>query len=252
MITKFNVMITPYNLERTIHMYLPDNYYDSDERYPVIYMYDGHNLFFDYDATYGKSWGLKEYLDQSLDKYIVVGMECNHEGNKRLDEYCPYDLPNSHLGNIHGTGKQYMEWVVNELKPFIDSNYRTLSNRTHTMIAGSSMGGLMSIYSVVKHNEVFSKAACLSSAIGMCMDELKKDILESKLDPDTKVYLDFGSNERNNKTGLAYMVKDNLYISRLLNIQNASTYPYIIINGQHNEATWEKQIPIFMDYLWKE
>ena len=63
MVEKFDIVITPLGLERTIHVYLPEDYYDSDEQYPVMYMFDGHNLFYDYDATYGKSWGLKEFLD---------------------------------------------------------------------------------------------------------------------------------------------------------------------------------------------
>jgi len=250
-IKKFDVHITPFDLERTIHLYLPDDYDMSEERYPVIYMYDGHNLFFDHDATYGKSWGLKDFLDQYDKKFIVVGMECNHEGRKRLDEYCPYVLPDSYLGDIQGQGKEYMEWVVNELKPYIDFHYRTIPFRECTMIAGSSMGGLMSLYTIVRHNDIFSKAACLSSAVGICMNELKDDILMNKLNPDTLVYMDWGSNEARNKVGLAYSTARNLELSHLLNKQNAKTYPYLIVNGMHNEATWEKQIPIFMDYLWK-
>ena len=195
MIKKFDVEITPFQLGRRIHIYLPDDYEQSEERYPVIYMYDGHNLFYDSDATYGKSWGIKDFLDNYDKKFIVVGMECNHEGSKRLDEYCPYTLSQSHLGNIQGQGVEYMEWVVNELKPYIDATYRTLSSRENTMIAGSSMGGLMSLYSVIKHNDVFSKAACLSSSIGLCMNEIKQEIADSQLNVDTKIYLDWGSEE---------------------------------------------------------
>lgn len=251
MIKKFNINITPFDRKRTIHLYLPDEYENSQERYPVIYMYDGHNLFYDSDATYGKSWGMKEFLDHYDKKFIVVGMECNHEGTKRLDEYCPYTLPQSYLGSIKGEGKIYMDWVVNELKPYIDKNYRTLPFRECTMIAGSSMGGLMSLYSVVRYNEIFSKAACLSSAIGICYHELKNDILLQPLDEDTRIYLDWGSEECSNKEALAYRTSLNLEISHLLNNQNAFTYPCLIINGYHNEATWEKQVPIFMEYLWK-
>lgn len=251
MIKKFDVNITPFKLKRTIHLYLPDDYEESQEHYPVIYMYDGHNLFFDSDATYGKSWGMKDFLDYYDKKFIVVGMECNHEGNERLNEYCPYTLPLSRLGDIEGKGKIYMQWVVDELKPYIDQHYRTMPFRECTMIAGSSMGGLMSIYTVVKHNDIFSKAACLSSAIGICMNELRDEILKSSLNPDTKVYIDFGSDEARNKTALTYSTANNLEISHLLNQKDVKTYPFIVINGKHNEATWEKQIPIFMNYLWK-
>lgn len=81
-VEKFEVMITPFQCMRMIHVYLPDNYNESQEQYPVMYMFDGHNLFCDEDATYGKSWGLKDFLDNYDKKLIIVGIECNHEGMK--------------------------------------------------------------------------------------------------------------------------------------------------------------------------
>ena len=75
MIEKFNVKITPFDLIRTIHVYLPDGYLLNNDRYPVMYMFDGHNLFYDEDATYGKSWGLREFMDnydKPLNVIIVV------------------------------------------------------------------------------------------------------------------------------------------------------------------------------------
>lgn len=251
MIKKYEVFITPLQKRRRIHVYLPDQYDQSQERYPVLYMYDGHNLFYDEDATYGKSWGFAHFLENYDKPFIMVGIECDHEGNNRLNEYCPYELPNSYLGDIHGIGGIFMDWLCDELKPFIDSHYRTYPSRECTMIGGSSMGGLMALYSVVKYNHIFSKAACLSSAIGICMKELTAEIETASLDPDTKVYLDWGSDESRNKLGLAYATSNNLTLSHLLNLRSVQTYPRVIINGKHNEATWEKQIPIFMDYLWK-
>ena len=104
MIEKFDVMITPYQLQRTIHVYLPNDYYQSDEKYPVMYYFDGHNLFNDEDATYGKSWGIREFLDHYDKKFIIVGIECNHEGNKRLEEFSPYHYSTSYWGEVNGTG----------------------------------------------------------------------------------------------------------------------------------------------------
>ena len=78
MVEKFDIVITPLGLERTIHVYLPEDYYDSDEQYPVMYMFDGHNLFYDHDATYGKSWGLKEFLDTYDKKLIIVHSSFNY------------------------------------------------------------------------------------------------------------------------------------------------------------------------------
>ena len=89
MVIKEMVHITPYHLERMLHIYLPDDYEESEARYPVMYMYDGHNLFYNEDATYGKSWGLQEFMRQWENQLIIVGIECNHEGNKRLRSFRP-------------------------------------------------------------------------------------------------------------------------------------------------------------------
>ena len=165
MIEKRGFLYSPKGKNRTLHIYLPRGYDSSGERYPVMYFFDGHNLYRDQDATYGKSWGLETFLDRWSKDMIVVGMECSHEGNARLDEYSPYTFPMGHWGMVHGMGNQTMDWIVNEVKPMIDREYRTYPGRQCTGIAGSSMGGLMSLYAAAAYNEVFSKAACLSSAI---------------------------------------------------------------------------------------
>lgn len=250
MVHKFNVFITPFQLNRTIHLYLPDDYDYTDERYPVMYMYDGHNLFYDEDATYGKSWGLKDFLDHYDKKIIIVGIECNHEGRERLNEFCPYTLPQSYLGDITGKGEQLMDWVIEELKPYIDQHYRTIPFRECTGIAGSSMGGLMALYTVIKYNQYFSKAACLSSAIGICQYQLHNELSHADISPDTRVYMSHGKRETRGKEHL-----EN--IQRLLSsfysefVKRGSACYINITNGKHNEASWEKENLTYMDFLWK-
>ena len=247
MIEKFDVNITPFQLKRTMHIYLPDDYYDSEERYPVMYMYDGHNLFNDDDATYGKSWGLSDFLDNYDKKFIIVGMECNHTGNERLNEYCPYNVEHESVGEINGRGEQLMDWVVDELKPFIDNIYRTHPSREYTGIGGSSMGGLMALYTIIKYNKYFSKAACLSPSIFLCMNELKNDLESSVIDQNSRVYFSFGTKEvRNMDLILDYIGYFDDYFAHY----NASSYVYIAKNGKHNEATWEKQNKIYFDFLY--
>lgn len=250
MIIKKEVLITPFQLPRLLHIYLPKHYEESDESYPVMYMYDGHNLFHDEDATYGKSWKMEEYLDYMETKLIVVGIECNHEGNERLNEFCPFDVDHHHFGKITGKGEAFMDWVVEELKPMIDSMYRTLVDREHTAIGGSSMGGLMALYSVAKYNDYFSKAASLSPAVSFCYRQTKEMINRYPILPKTWVYIDWGSDESRNKQLLTYATSRNLEIAHLFDVQGASVYPRIIINGKHNEETWEQQVPIFIDYLF--
>ena len=248
MIEKFDVKITPFNLFRTIHVYLQDNYFYSDERYPVMYMFDGHNLFYDEDATYGKSWGLKEFMDHYDKPLIIVGIECNHEGHERLNEYCPYDIKKGYFGPIEGRGKQLMEWLIDELKPLIDHKYRTYPFRECTGVAGSSMGGLMALYTVIRHNQYFSKAACISPAISICMNELKQELKDNQIDEDTRVYFSFGTKEIKN---VDKMFKNISYFNDYLLSLNASSYINVVENGEHNENSWQKENIVYLNYLWK-
>ena len=92
MLKKWNVTLPELtgDQERRAYIYLPD-YYEIDEsrRYPVMYMFDGHNVFVDEDATYGKSWGMNKFMNWTKKPLIIVAVECNHEGNYRLREYAP-------------------------------------------------------------------------------------------------------------------------------------------------------------------
>jgi len=249
MIEKFDVWFSPAGQKRGLHVYLPADYYETDERYPVMYMFDGHNLFYDSDATYGKSWGLKSFLDAWEKKIIIVGLECSHEGNTRLREFCPYYW-DSFAGPIHGTGEQTMIWMTEELKPRIDRTYRTWSHREATGIGGSSMGGLMSLYAVIRYNHIFSKAACLSSAISFCGKELRAAIAGRSFNPDTKVFLGWGGSEAGSPHGRAIMNACNRSINDRLYEKGVQPYMYRQIGGRHCEADWEKQVPLFMNWLW--
>ncbi|MCP1661281.1 alpha/beta hydrolase [Neisseria perflava] len=238
---------------RKLHIYLPDDYLATGERYPVMYFFDGHNLFFDNQATYGKSWGLYDFMQAWPKKMMIVGIECGHEGNERLSEYSPYSFHSAFFGGrLNGLGHETMEWIVNDIKPYIDSTYRTYPFREATGIAGSSMGGLMSIYAVGKYNRIFSKAACLSSAI---LNELYADMEQCAIDSNTRVYLSWGEQEagRGGKSVDAWhtpAARANQAIAGIFTRAGAACDVYCQPQGRHTEADWEKQIPQFMDFLW--
>ena len=251
MLIKKNIHITPYGLDRTLHIYLPDDYKSSGKRYPVMYMFDGHNLFRDEDATYGKSWGLADYLDKTGRDLIIVGLECNHEGNKRLEEFCPYTFRDFDRKKIHGTGKILVEWMADELKPLIDRELPTLPDREHTAVGGSSMGGLMAYYSVVARNDIFSKAACLSSSIPFCFREVRAETVRKEtLLPGTRVFLSWGSKESGRKPGLVLYTCANLELNHLLTQRGALTYPLLVDGGGHSEADWEKLNDVYIPFLF--
>lgn len=240
---------------RPLHIYLPDNYYESEDRYPVMYFFDGHNLFFNEDATYGKSWGLKEFLDNWDKDIIIVGMECGHEGMERMSEYLPYKMFRSWFGDMEPKGDLTMQWIINEIKPMIDREYRTWSHREATAIGGSSMGGIMSLYAIVHYNNVFSKGACVSSAIGMCFPSLMNDMKESFIHPDTRAWLSWGSREAkapdNEIDCHSHVYRNNKAAANKFLAQGAMPQLWCQVNGSHCEADWEKQVPLFMEFLWK-
>lgn len=238
----------PYkNVDKSIHIYLPE----GEGPFPVLYMYDGHNLFFNSWATYGTSWGLKDFMDNYPQPMIIVGIECSHQGSERLWEYSPYKIEQSIFGSglIDGYGKQYMEWLVNTLKPHIDNKYPTLSDRQNTAVGGSSMGGLMAFYSGLAHNKTFSKIASLSPSLFFCKKQLMEEWERSQIDPDSRFYFSFGEEEIENSPQALSPVE---YFNDAIQQAGASSMIHIQAGGGHNEATWAAQNQRYIAFLFEE
>lgn len=259
MIVKRDFLYTPKGTNRPLHIYLPDDYARSSERYPVMYFFDGHNLFLNEDATYGKSWGMKEFLDGWGKGMIIVGIECGHDGEERLSEYLPYPASKgSHFDRFVPMGQATMDWIVHEIKPVIDRDYRTIPFRECTGIGGSSMGGLMALYAGVHYNRWFSKAACVSSAIGFCMRPLMADMRRSGIDPDTRLYLSWGTREawgckdpdREDRSSKTYSW--NKRVADYAASMGAAVKLHCQVGAGHCEADWERLVPTFMDFLWMQ
>ncbi len=247
LVKKIRIPDFPTVKPRRLYVCLPKDYEKSERRYPVVYMFDGHNVFYDSHATYGKSWGFREYLRKTKLPVILVAVACNPEGFRRLSEYSPWDFSAPRpVGNVTGLGKVTMDWLTTALKPEIDMEYRTLSGREHTMIAGSSMGGLMSLYAVVAYNHVFSRAAALSPSLWISPSKVKELIRSHPLSDPTRIYLDMGTGEiepgRRTRSGIFETARD---LSRM----GADVSANVIPGAMHCEAAWEKRIPDFMKYL---
>lgn len=249
MLRKWNVTIPELSGDtpRRAYIYLPDSNVDAPERrYPVLYMFDGHNVFLDEDATFGKSWGMLEYLEQRDPDLIIVAVECNHEGNLRLSEYSPFSFQQPGLGKIRGKGAVTMRWLVQTLKPYIDAHYPTLPDREHTFLAGSSMGGLMALYGVTAYNHIFQRAACLSPSLWGCPEKALEIVARAKIRRGTVIYMDYGELELfNHPASLETLVS----ATHLLLTKRANLTFRIVPGGTHSEASWEKQIPLFMECL---
>ena len=151
-----------------------------------------------------------------------------------------------------------MRWIVEEIKPVIDRDYRTIPFRECTAIGGSSMGGLMSLYAAVHYNRWFSKAACVSTAMGFCMRPLMADMRANEMSPDTRIYLSWGTREawgitRTDREDRSSKTYDwNKRVADQARSTGAAVKMRCQIEGGHCEADWEKLVSDFMNFLWME
>ena len=225
---------------RRIWIYLPKGYETAKKSYPVLYMHDGQNLFNEQTAPFGE-WGVDEALDSLSAKtgknLIVVGID--HGGDKRMTEYNPYN--NTQFGK--GEGKQYVDFLALTLKPFIDKKYRTLSDSTHTFVAGSSMGGLISMYAMMQYPSVFGGAGIFSPAFWTA-PSIYDDVVNVKWNSFRKFYFYAGGKESD------FMVPD---MDKMLKIVegkgNYKTRRVVDPMGKHNEPTWRSEFPGFVEFI---
>jgi len=254
---------------RTIRVLLPNGYSEEPERhYPVLYMQDGHNLFDPATATYGTHWGISETMDRMADsgdgrRIIVVGVDCNHakEGMARLDEYSPWinrtiaselSRAASHL-NAGGLGAAYLSFITDSLMPWVSKKYRVLEGPESTAIAGSSMGGIFSLYALYERPEVFGLCGAFSSAIWFA----KRDIMEYlavHYRPDRSVYLDIGTAETSDASKPDFArryLNDTLELRDYLATRGLPAERLLCVvdeGAEHSERSWSRRFPGFIDW----
>jgi predicted alpha/beta superfamily hydrolase len=247
------------NLSRNRHItvYLPDDYYRSDKRYPVMYIQDGQNAFFDSLSYAGVSWGFVDYCKQANLDIILVAIECNTYDKKREDEYGPWVI-NEELSyletkvegkRIGGEGKLYVEWMVYALKPYIDKRFRTIQD--DSAIVGSSMGGVIASYASLAYPHIFKKCASLSTAYWFYYDEFKDLIESSDLSEIDKFYFDLGEFEGCGDEMIdQWYFESNDFIYDLIKDKIDNIEYQYFEGAAHNEVEWRKRVPIFMDYFY--
>lgn len=249
-VSTFTIEAPQMEIQKKIWVYLPKDYQNSNKLYPVIYMHDGQNLF-DEKTSYVGEWKIDEYMDTLTDKEesIIIGIE--HGGKKRIDELTPFH--NEKFGG--GKADDYLNFLIKTLKPYVDSNYRTLANKEHTIIWGSSLGGLISLYAVIKFPETFTKAGVFSPAFWINEDEIFKFVKNSTIDPSKKFYFLVGSEEGDTLEDAANMVSDQHEMVQLLKdkgINNSNIIDKVIPNGHHNETLWSTNFPEAYQWLIKD
>jgi predicted alpha/beta superfamily hydrolase len=224
---------------RRIWIYLPPGYKMSAKRYPVLYMHDGQNLF-DEATSYSGEWGVDEFLDSisRLGKKEVIVVGIDNGLSKRMSEYNPWEFEN--FGK--GEGDKYVAFLVRNLKPYIDTHYRTLKNKSNTYIAGSSMGGLISLYAVLKYPTVFGGAGIFSPAFWTASG-IDSTVIADAKKVNSKLFFYAGGKEGDS------MIPDMKRIEKEIKERSQSRIKEVIDqNRQHNEAAWRKYFPAF--YEW--
>ncbi len=246
-----NFPLTKLGKTRRVWIYLPEGYETSKKRYPVIYMHDGQNLFDVLTGPFGE-WGVDECLD-TLSKrlnfeVIVVGID--NGGADRLSEYSPYDFKvkadEVNVWDVKGTGSLYLEDLVQTVKPYIDQHYRTKKDKKHTSLCGSSMGGLISLYGIMRYPNVFSTAGVFSPAFWTNEKDIRKEITERGKSWKGRVYMFIGELE-----GKRYSDNMNDIEILLKQVNNSDVITKVISNGQHNEKFWRSEFPYFIKFLSK-
>ncbi|MCK9687448.1 alpha/beta hydrolase [Scleromatobacter humisilvae] len=231
--------------ERTLRLYLPPSYETSpDARYPVIYMHDAQNLFDDATSFAGE-WGVDETLDafartRGLEA-IVVGID--NGGADRNHELSPWSNPKIDPAQ----GAQYMAFVVDVVKPFVDAHYRTRPDRANTAMIGSSLGGLVTHYALLRYPQVFGKAAIFSPSYWIS-NEAYTQTAAHPWPADTRVYFYIGGKEGDES------VPDLERMIPLLATPDHAVRGitlHIEPDARHDEKAWRAEFPRAIAWLFE-
>ncbi|MCB9344319.1 MAG: T9SS type A sorting domain-containing protein [Lewinellaceae bacterium] len=239
------------NRTRRVWIYLPPDYANSNKNYPVLYMQDAQNLF-NVQTSFSGEWKVDESLNQLFSKgdygCIVVGID--NGGQYRLDEYSPW--LNSQY-NAGGQGDEYVDFLVNTLKPYIDLYYRTLPGRLTTGVAGSSMGGLISMYAFSERQDIFSKAGIFSPAFWYSGNNAASHVASHPKQGAARVYFLAGADEENDGSQTNYVVDDMMEVINALSaagFSNSEKQVHIASDGQHAEWFWAREFPAAYTWLF--
>jgi predicted alpha/beta superfamily hydrolase len=238
---------------RDILVYLPPSYERvKTAHFPVLYMHDGQNCF-DQKTSYSGEWG----ADETGEHLAKRGFECiivaiPNAGEQRIDEYGPWFDPRVTLNGANGAGGQadvYLEFLLEVVKPLVDSSFRTIPDSRFTGLAGSSMGGLISLWCALEAPDVFGFAGCFSSAFWVGRRRIF-DYVQRHIAPDLRVYLDCGFLEGGAMRESKLYLEDNRRMARLLESQGCYDLVYLEDEtGRHAELEWRKRFPAALEWF---
>ena len=240
---------------RGLTVYLPPGYDAARKRrYPVLYLHDGQNLFDPADAASGVTWDAHTTAERlirarRIPPVILVGIDHTPD---RVNEYTPCPDPGEGAG---GGGGPYARFLVEEVKPFIDRRYRTRPGRRHAGVAGSSLGGLVSLTIVREHRERFGLCGLLSPSLWWCrarvLRELERDAGWLK---GVRFWVDVGLREGGRGSGYPRGVTHTRRLVRQFDaaglVRGRDYAYYEIAGGEHNEAAWAARFDRVLLFLF--
>lgn len=258
---------------RKIEIWLPPSYFDSqNQRYPVLYMHDGQNIFDSATAYGGEEWGIDENLSELIENQeareaIVVGI-----WNAQAARTAQY-IPQKMLAKLSLEGEaqkafysklgakpfadDYLKFLVSELKPYIDKEFRTQPDANNTFMMGSSMGGLISIYGLMEYPDVFGAVACVSTHWALdayleqpALPQAMIDYVDEHLPAPGKhkIYFDFGTKTLDSLYEVHQIKIDE--IMRKKGYQANQDWVTLKFEGaEHNEVWWRKRVKIPLKFL---
>jgi predicted alpha/beta superfamily hydrolase len=229
-------------LDRDLTVYLPPSYARGERHYPVLYMQDGQNLF-DPLESFAGSWRVDIAMDQAAARGfegIAVGIP--HAGEERLTEYSPFDNPESGPGR----GREYVTYLAETIKPLVDARYRTIPGRGTTCVAGSSMGGLISIFAFLARPDVFGAVAAMSPSLWYAGRAIFGVVQAAPFQPG-RIYLDVGRREGEDTLADARRLRDLLVAK---GYRKGDQLRYIEDGaGGHEEAAWGRRLRAALPFL---
>ena len=229
------------NTYRDVIIYLPNNYKKTNKHYPVLYINDGQNAFIDNEAYAGKSWGFVDFEPWQR--------ECEY-GPWPISKELSFHETKQEGKIIGGLGDQYVQWIMNDLKPMIDHHYRTI--KEDTAIVGSSMGGVIAAYASLAYPHVFKKCAALSTAFWFYPNEFKELIEKKDLSELECFYFDLGSDEGCGEDIVNEWYREtNTAILAQLQPKVENLHFCYVGKASHNEWAWSNRLGNFMDLFYK-
>lgn len=248
--------------ERRVRVLLPKNYQENvHETYPVLYMLDGQNVIHSREAYAGHSWKVIPHLKRNPQIPDLIIVAIDNDGEQRLDEYTPWEMSPEEVEktqHIGGGGQAHAQWIVEQVKPFVDGHYRTQAEKETTFLAGSSLGGLMTAYMGAAYPDIFGVLGIFSLASWVNDEAFLQYIAQHPLKPETKVYLQVGTQEgnpadqafTNRNVNQMYLDSSLWYYQTLLRTGHSLEQIWFRIQADetHSEEYWARHFGEFVVY----